>query len=140
MLPFMFLFTYMRFMLFVLAKFSRKKIKRFKIAVMTSFTLLLTTPLNMPMIISTDQYLHRLWNDIMKTTYAKNVKDSLETWVPFLAKWQTCGIKFCHKADGLSCSSILWNTSWWHVFIIARSLGVVCIFWQSYEFELNVEV
>ena len=66
---------------------------------MTSFTLLLTTLLNMPMIISTDQYLQRLWNGIMMTTYAKNVKDSLETWVPFLAKWQTCGLKFCHKAD-----------------------------------------
>ena len=54
MLSFLFLFAWMRFVLFVCVKSSCKKkktIKRFKIALIPSFTtLLMYTPLNLPMV------------------------------------------------------------------------------------------
>ena len=51
MLSFLFLFACMRFVLFVRMKSScKRKIKRFKITLIPSFTILLTcTPLNLPM-------------------------------------------------------------------------------------------
>ena len=51
MMSFLFLYACMRFVLFVCVKSSRKRIiKRFKIALIPSFTMLLTcTPLNLPM-------------------------------------------------------------------------------------------
>ena len=51
MLSFLFLFACMRFVLFVLVKsFCKKKIERFKIVLIPSFTILLTcSPLNLPM-------------------------------------------------------------------------------------------
>ena len=61
-LPFLFLFAYMRFVLFARAKSFCKKIKKFKTALMTSLTLLLET------------WKCVWWQSIKSITYCSNIK------------------------------------------------------------------
>ena len=75
MLPCLFLFTYMRFVLFVLLKFSRKKkMKRFKIVLIASFTLLLTcTPLNLPIENLFARTYFYLWSSVRIFPFCENL-------------------------------------------------------------------
>ena len=84
MLPFLFLFACMCFVLFVRVKSScKKKIKRFKTALIPSFTILLTgTPLNLSMENYFINYSY-LWSSVKIFPFYENLLNLSLLWESF---------------------------------------------------------